>query len=326
MNTKQQIWMETIVGLMGFLLIAALFVLTVILSSEALFSRPSPITIVFDDVMGLRVGDNVTSRGVTLGKIKAIHFAEDGVHVLAMLNDPLPLQTDYHIEVQPSSLLGGRNLVIHQGSSPTPLPPSTVLRGIAPPDLVVSTTLAVQEIRSALNDGIIDDFRASLANLRAISQNLKDGQGTLGALLMSPTMLDDLQTTFANLRSLSHALVHGQGTLGRLLSDDQLYTNAATLTANLRSLSDTLVQGQGTLGKLLSKDSTPYDNLSSTLASFQTISHTLAQGQGTIGRLLMDDQLYLDLQSLLREGRAAMDDMRETSPITTFSSILFGIF
>ena len=45
-----------------------------------------------------------------------------------------------------------------------------------------------------------------------------------------------------------------------------------------------------------------------------------------MGRLLADDTMYQEFQSLLREGRAAVDDIRETSPITTFTSIFFGVF
>ncbi len=60
--------------------------------------------------------------------------------------------------------------------------------------------------------------------------------------------------------------------------------------------------------------------------SIRGISESLAEGKGSMGMLLSDEALYLELQSLLREGRAAVDDMRETSPITTFSSIFFGVF
>ena len=45
-----------------------------------------------------------------------------------------------------------------------------------------------------------------------------------------------------------------------------------------------------------------------------------------LGKLLADDELYLQFEALLREGRATVDDMRETSPVTTFTSIFFGAF
>ena len=80
------------------------------------------------------------------------------------------------------------------------------------------------------------------------------------------------------------------------------------------------------VGRLLSEDDQVYQDLAATIASIRGISESLAEGKGSMGMLLSDEALYLELQSLLREGRAAVDDMRETSPITTFSSIFFGVF
>ncbi len=56
------------------------------------------------------------------------------------------------------------------------------------------------------------------------------------------------------------------------------------------------------------------------------MSDAVAQGEGTLGRLLTDEGLYVEFEALLREGRAALDDIRETSPVTTFTSIFFGAF
>jgi len=42
--------------------------------------------------------------------------------------------------------------------------------------------------------------------------------------------------------------------------------------------------------------------------------------------LIEDDGLYEDAEKLVGEVRAAVDDIRETSPVVTFTSILFGAF
>ena len=39
-----------------------------------------------------------------------------------------------------------------------------------------------------------------------------------------------------------------------------------------------------------------------------------------------DGELTQELGGLLKDGRDLLDDLRETSPITTFSSVFFGIF
>ena len=106
-------------------MIAALFLLTVVLSRDSLFHRSQSVVVVFQDVMGLRVGDMVSARGVTVGKVKAIELQAKGVHVHVLLDKPIHLREDYHISVMPTSVLGGRFLNIDEGTldrEPIPMP------------------------------------------------------------------------------------------------------------------------------------------------------------------------------------------------------------
>ena len=45
-----------------------------------------------------------------------------------------------------------------------------------------------------------------------------------------------------------------------------------------------------------------------------------------LGRLVNDDGLYEQIEGIVEEARAALDDVRETSPVVTFTSIFFGAF
>ena len=328
MKFKKQIFIESMVGLFSFAVIAALFMLTVVLSQDALFRSERPMEILFDNAMGLRVGDVVSARGVTVGKVKRIALQEDGVHVLVLLTMPVHLRDDYRIQVLPTSVLGGRYLNIDEGfhdSAPLRDPPE-LLRGSPSPDLISSATATVEDIRKALNDGVLDDFKVTMASIRKISARLADGEGTLGKLLADDAVYGDVQRIAANLGEVSAKLAQGEGTLGKLLNDGQLYADAQATAENLKVVSERLAKGEGTLGQLLSPDGQASADLGATLAAFRQVSESVAKGEGTLGKLLADDELYLQFQGLLREGRAALDDMRETSPVTTFTSIFFGAF
>ena len=326
--TKRQLYTETLVGLFAFAVLAVLFLLTVVLSREALFRSSTSVDVVFDDVMGLRVGDNVVSHGVTVGQVKAISFTNSAVRVTALLTIPLDFRSDYTAQVLSSSLLGGRYLHLHEGSPAAAPFTGTTLQGTPAPELIDTATQTIDEIRTALNDGILDDLKATIAAIRAISERLERGEGSLGRLLSSDDQLYvDLSAGVANLRSISDRLENGEGTLGKLLSsDDQLYADAASAVSNLNVVSERLANGEGTLGKLLSTDDQLYTDLSASVASLRTVSENLASGEGTLGKLIADDEIYTEAGALLREGRAAVDDFRETSPITTFSSLFFGVF
>lgn len=325
--TKRQLVTETLVGLFAFAVLGILFLLTVVLSREALFRTSTSIDVVFDDVMGLRVGDNVVSHGVNVGQVKNIAFTNGAVRVTALLSTPLDFRADYTAQVLSSSLLGGRYLHLHEGTPTAPAFAEPTLRGVPSPELIDTATQTIDEIRTALNDGILDDLKATFASVRAITERLANGEGTLGKLLTDDALHSDVASIASSFRTLSTRLENGEGTLGKLLStDDQLYADAASAVSNINLISDRLANGEGTLGKLLAPDDTLYADLSTAVASLRTVGENLAAGEGTIGKLLADDEIYTEAQSLLREGRAAVDDLRETSPITTFSSIFFGIF
>ena len=62
------------------------------------------------------------------------------------------------------------------------------------------------------------------------------------------------------------------------------------------------------------------------MSSIRSISEQISSGQGTLGKLVRDDRLYDETALLVEDMRAAIDDLREASPITSFSSVLFGAF
>ena len=96
--------------------------------------------------------------------------------------------------------------------------------------------------------------------------------------------------------------------------------------ANLQDVSERLANGEGTLGKLLSEDNKLYQDLTGSMENLRNITGKIGSNEGTLGKLINDDEMYVEAQKLLGELRAAIDDMRETSPVTTFSTIFFGAF
>lgn len=330
---KKQIFVESTVGLFAFAVLAVLFLLTVVLSREALFRSSTEVDILFDDVMGLRVGDNVMSRGLVVGKIKAMDFQDGDVRVTALLSTPLTFREGYLAEVLSSSLLGGRYLHLAEGpkdAAPVPLPAAPArltLSGSPSADLIDSATRTIEDVRAALEDGVLDDLKAAISSLRSVADNIASGQGTLGKLVADDTLYDNLNAAVADVRAITARLEAGEGTLGKLLSpDDSLYADLSSAVASLRAISTRLENGEGTLGKLLSSDDTLYTDLSTAVASLRTVADNIASGEGTLGKLVSDQALYDDLLNLLRQARAAIDDIRETSPVSTFSSVFFGIF
>jgi len=280
--------------------------------------------------MGLRETDGVVVRGMTVGKVKEMTLEEDGVHVFLSLDKPLHMKPDYRISVAATSVLGGRHLVIDEGSEGLPeLPSGRVFRGEPPYDLMADTAELINAIKEQfLEGGIVDNLRETTVHLRDVAVRISEGQGSLGRLLSDDeTLYEDLSSAVSSLRTVSGRLERGEGAIGKLLSSDEtVYEDLKAITGSLRKLSERLERGEGTLGRLMAGDDQLYEDLAASAASLRTLSAKLESGEGALGRLVQDDELYDEIRAAVIELRATIDDIRETSPVTTFTSVFFGAF
>lgn len=290
----KEISMEIMVGAFIFMVLLALGFFTIVLSYENMLRPSYHIEAEFDHVRGLRQGDNVFLRGVMIGRVKSLTVQPDGVRVLATLQQPVRMREGYRVEILPSSVLGGQYLSLYEGPDGAPaVSEDMVFRGTPPVDLMAEATATIQSIREALEEGEI---------------------------------LSNIQNSMEQLSRMMDQIGEGRGTIGRLLSDDDtLYEDIASTAAAVREFTEKINQGEGTLGKLIDDD-TLYHDVAAVAAAAREFSERINQGEGTLGRLIADDELYDEAKLLLHEIRAAVDDFRETAPITTFTSIFFGAF
>lgn len=320
---------EATVGFFVFLILMVLAVFTIILSRQALFSKTSMVEVRFAEVMGIREGDNIFLRGVNVGKIRNISMGKSDVRIVMGLNTQLRLHRDYRIEVLSTSVLGGRYLNIFEGTPTAPeIPADSVLNGVTPVDLVDQATRTVQALRTTLVDGgMLENLRNATEKLNAVANRIEAGEGTVGKLIRDDTVYNQLKAIADDLRTVSGKLARGESSLGRFLADDgKMYNDAEVVIANLKTATDNVAQGKGMLGKLVSSDESVYDDLKATAENLREITATLNRGEGTLGKLIKDDGLYKDARYLVNELRSTIDDFRETSPLTTFTSIFFGAF
>lgn len=334
-SIDREMTMELIVGTFMFMMLLALGYFTIVLGRVKLFETKYPVEVEFADVMGLRKDDNVVLRGMTIGKVRSLKQADNKVLVTAMLDSPVHLKRDYLITIVTTSILGGRYMEIKEGSPGEPaLDPNVMPQGEKPYDLMAEAASAVHEIRHSLNEGgIRTNLEQAVASVREIADKIDRGEGTLGKLVNDDSAYKelrsieaDIQRVTANVKDITDKVAKGEGTLGKLIADDSVYTNVQQVAANLREISDRLNQGEGTLGKLMSKDDQVYKDVAATAASLKNLTAKIERGEGLLGKLANDDTLYTNAKQALGELRQAVEDYRETSPVVSFTSLLFGAF
>jgi len=293
-SRMKQAGSELIVGLFVFAMLGALVMFTIVLSYDNVFSRNYQMTVLFDNVTGLIRGDKVYLQGVDVGRVNSLEITPDGVKVDLTLKYEVNLREDYSIEVKSASILGGKYVAIIEGTRDGPLrDPSSVIVGTPPVDIMAEASAAISSIKGALEEGGV---------------------------------LENLESTMANLKQVTERLEKGEGTIGKLLANEEVYDDLRQVIADAKEVSGRLSRGEGTIGKLLSSDETIYNDMKETLANINASVSKVSTGEGTLGKLINDDSLYNELMKALAELRAMLDDIRETSPVTSLTSIFFGAF
>ncbi len=305
---NREVSIEILVGLFMFVVLIALSVFTIVLSREKLWQDSYSYEFVFTEIGGLREGDAVYLRGMSVGRVKQTQLEKSRVHVFVTLDVPITLRHGYRIDVVDASMLGGKVLKVYEGPENAPVLGEHV------------TVLGTKPVE------MIAELGAAVEGLQRLIQSVERGEGTLGKLVKDDSMYEDISDLTAGLKTIVAKVAAGEGTVGKLLTDDAVYEDASALMANLRDVSDRVASGEGMLGKLVSEDEQLYENLDAAMLAVREISETINAGEGTLGRLVRDARLYDEAALLVEDVRAAVDDLREASPVTSFGSVLFGAF
>lgn len=359
---------ELMVGVFMVAVLALLAYFTIIVAGVDIMNgtqtRHQRISVMFEDVGGLKERDSVVMRGMPVGTVEGMSLEGRQIRVNVNLRKPVELREGYRFSVCSGSLLGGNYLLIEEGEGAV-LPAGASLVGETPKQWMRDLGEVVADLREATKDGhlksIITNLDATAESLREVSSRLENGEGTLGKLFSNDMALyndlsnavnrissiaekidsgensvaqlindsgesfRDLRDSIANVKAITERLEQGEGTLGRLLSsDDTIYRDIQDMVAALKETAVRLENGEGALGKLLKDDDPLYNDLSDTVANLKIVTDRLANGEGTLGKLSADSELYDDVHGLIQDVRQTVDNFRDTTPISAFSSLIMG--
>jgi phospholipid/cholesterol/gamma-HCH transport system substrate-binding protein len=317
---------------LGFLFFVALVILgfaTLLIKNVTLFGHPLKLSIHFERAQGLRPGSDVRVDGMLFGRVEDVLLDDkSGVRVLVKLNEPVRLYQDAEILVESSSVLGGNIVSIKRGSKSPELVLTDVLPG--------KSRGGLEEVGDLATDNR-ENLKQLIANLKDLSQSLKDGQGTVGKLLKSDELhkeaVDTIKTAkdaitetkaeikkvgdnvIENVNKITAKLDKGEGPVSALLNDkkltdklERIATNIEDTTKNIKDISDALKKPEGALGRAINdkdmgdKLKSTIDNIERASESIKNVGGKLEAGEGSVGRLIQDDELY-------ESARRTLDDV-----------------
>ena len=261
------------------------------------FVKTFTLSVVFDDIQGLKTGNNVWFSGVKIGTIKKIQFyGTSQVQVFLSIEEEAHkyIHRDAKASISSDGLIGNKIVVIDGGSPNFPF----IEEG---DQLQVNQALSTDDIMKTLqtnNKNLVE----ITTNFKVLSKNLVEGKGMVGSLLTDEeiannfkSIVSDLQNTTASankmaleLNTFSNKLNTKGGLADKMLTDTAVFAqlqnsvyefqktaqSASELSANLKAASNKLNDSDNALGMLLNDKQTA-EQLKSIVGNLETGSQKL---------------------------------------------------
>lgn len=324
---KNDAFSEAVVGFFMVAVLALLVYFTIVISGvdvlkgrEKVFAR-----VVFSSVGGLKDRDSVMYRGTKVGAVEDIEITPSNLIVHVEIDQSVVLRTGYRISVCNLSMLGGNFLLLEEGEGAVIEVTASPLHGETPSDWmwdVAAIAKNLNELTSRVElRTIITNLEATSVVARRVADRLDRGEGTLGKLLSADdTLYADARRTVANAAAISERLQQGEGTVGRLLADEALYAELTNSVAAFRQACEA-ARLPGDFGQQVGELTVGAHRL---IDNLNTVAERLQRGEGTLGKLTVESALYDEVQGLVRDVRQVIDNYRDTTPISTFGSLIMG--
>ena len=286
----------------------------------------------FANLKGLKTGDEVLMAGVKIGTVNATRLGRERVEAVLAIDPAVQIPTDAVASVETSSLLGSQHLAVSFGKAASMLQDGAEIK--------TKATVDMNEVISQL--GSLGAKLEQVAD--GVSKAMGGGEGGSGSLFNKLDHLVDangpkLTETIANLQDITAKLKNGEGTIGRLINDPKMHdellasvaeiklaaADARLFVTNAQGIITDVKSGKGAIGTLLYDPATA-DNLKLTVANIKELTTKLNSGQGTLGKLLADDQLYKDVQGVVKKADKAIDSMGDSGPITAVGVAASALF
>jgi phospholipid/cholesterol/gamma-HCH transport system substrate-binding protein len=319
--------LETRIGIfVALVMLAAVFILDIVGGAEK-FTRGHRLHAIFTNVEDLKVGDRVKMAGVEVGKVENIRLEGNRVNVTMKLRRDAEVRTDSIATITFTGLMGQNYVAIDFGSGSAPILENNQIVGTRElPDLSAimakldSVATGVENLTKSFTGDKIDNLLGPLTDFLKANR-------------------EPLTATIANVRSISTQISQGQGSVGRLIYDDALYNSALATVTNLqragdeaklaiadaRKVLDQVNAGQGTVGKLV-KDDALYNQTTASMTNLKEILQKINQGQGSVGKLVNDQEFYRNAKLSLQKLDKATDGLEDEGPLSVLGIAVQHLF
>jgi phospholipid/cholesterol/gamma-HCH transport system substrate-binding protein len=327
--------LETRLGIFFALALVVAVIILEMVGAVDWFRRGYFITASFKTAQELKRGDFVKMAGVEVGRVEKIELDAGRAKVTMKIQDKdeIKIRTDAKAVIKFTGLMGQNFVAIEGGTETAPAIQSGSLDTIEQPDLSVlmakleGVASGVENLTKSFSTdnlsslmGPLTDFvkqnsaplTAVIGNMKVVSENIAQGRGSVGKLVMDEALYNAAFATVTNLQ-------YATGDIKALTSQ------ADGMITQVRGLIDYVNSGQGTLGKLY-KEETLYHETTTAMTNLREILQKMNRGDGTVGKLINDDSFLKNAKLSLQKLDKATDGLEDQGPLSVLGLAIGSLF
>lgn len=325
--------LETRLGVFFALALICAVIILELIGAADFFTGGYHIHASFKTAQELKKGDFVKMAGVEIGRVEGIELENGRAKVGMKIQAKYKIKTDAKAVVKFTGLMGQNFVSIEGGTQTAPDIQSGSLDTVEQPDLSVLMS-KLEGVASGVENLTKSFSTDNLSTLMGpLTDFVKQNSGPLTAVI-------------ANMRTVSDNVAQGKGTVGRLIMDDAFYlaaygavTNLQLATGDIKNLTgqadgmisqvrgiiDNINAGKGTLGKL-TKDEALYIETTTAMTNLREILQKMNRGDGTVGKLINDDSFLKNAKLSLQKLDKATDGLEDQGPLSVLGLAIGSLF
>lgn len=283
-------------------------------SQKKAFVKSFTVDVIFNDIQGLKSGNNVWFSGVKIGTIKKIQFyGTSQVQVFLNIEEEAHkyIHKDAAASISSDGLIGNKIIVITGGTPKFPF----VEDGDR---LRVNTTLSTDDIMKTFqvnNKNLVE----VTSDFKILAKSLVEGKGTVGTLLTDEKVAEDFKSIVANLKNTT-------ASANKMAKE----LDAFTKTLNTKGgLADKLLTDTAVFAKLQAS----VDELQKTAGSASVLTENLnkasaklSQTDNAIGVLLNDQKTAEQVKTIMFNMETSSKKLDENLEALQHNFLLRGFF
>jgi phospholipid/cholesterol/gamma-HCH transport system substrate-binding protein len=317
----------------GALILVSLFILGafILVMGGLSFEKTYTVYVDFDNPGGLQSGAAVRIAGVKVGSVKELAFlggkvdpktgrrtlVRTTVAIEQRYKDAVHTDADFYVTAQ--GVLGEQFMAIEPGSPDKPvLADGAIVKGIDPPRLDLFLAKAYELLDVTVNGiknnrELLSDIATNTAGLlKGLNVIVTDNRERIDRIVENveeltveaKTLTHDARINYVDNPKLLHTIDNVERLTTQIRDDSgPMLKDAREALANLNRVSATVgdEKEQEKIRKILSDLAQLAERANATVADTQAIVAHIKKGEGTVGALVMDEEIYDDMQELVRD-------------------------